>query len=862
LIVITNPEALDHIVIAPDSATITAGDSQAYTAEAFDQYNNSLGNVTGNTTFSITAGAGGSWADNVYTSEYAGNWTVTGTYEGKSGNATLTVNTGVLNHFNFDTISNQTAGAPFAVTIKAVDEWDNVVSTYTGTASLSDLSGSIAPLSTGNFTAGIWTGNVTITVPYTDDAITASDSPIIGTSNAFNVMIPEGMGVIYGYKFNDLNTNRIWDAGEPGIAGVTIKVGEGNQTTDQNGTYSFVVEPGNYTVEEVVPQGSYPTTPFRVIVAGVEADHSYRVDFGNAEIPEGMSAIYGMKFGDTNANGELDTNEAGIEGVTINLSNGNSTVTDGNGTYSFVVEPGNYTVQEVVPTGWRATTPTQVSLTVSQGQSQEVDFGNRENHDPVAVDDAYSVDENTTLNVASPGVLANDIDVDGDTLSVGVSSHAQHGTLTVNTNGSFVYIPTTNYSGTDSFTYEAWDGNLDSNNVAVVTITVNYVPTPPPPPPFVISVIVTPGNATVSISGTQQFTAMANYSDGSSGDVTSLATWSSGSSSVATVSAGLATAVAEGNTSITAVYGEKSGSATLNVIAGYPVSSIIVTPQSASIAVGQSQQFTATATYENGSSADVTVESIWASGNTTVATISAGNATGVGVGTSDITASLGNVTSEPAILNVGPAIVTSVIVTPEGGSVRVGGMQQLTATAKYSDGSTVDVTNQVTWSSSDEGIASVDDVGLATGKVVGDIEVTATLGTVSGSTTLTVYSPTLLSILVTPESASTPVNGTQQFTATGVYSDNSTLDVTASASWTSSDANVATIDGGLATGKGVGSTNIVASLGNVTSNTASLSVTAAVPWWLIGGIIGGLLALGLILFFLLRRRRREEPETA
>jgi len=288
----------------------------------------------------------------------------------------------------------------------------------------------------------------------------------------------------------------------------------------------------------------------------------------------------------------------------------------------------------------------------------------------------------------------------------------------------------------------------------------------------------------------------------------------------------------------------------------------VVMPQSASIVVGQNQQFTATATYGNGSSADVTSDAIWSSGNISVATITAGNATGVGVGTSDITASLNSVTSGPAILTVGPAVVTSIIITPEDGSVEVGNTQQLTATARYSDGSTANVTNQVIWSSADEGIASIDEGGLATGNVVGAVEITASLGSVSGSATLTVTSTRLLSILITPQSASIPVNGKQQFTARGVYSDNSSVDITGSATWASSDANVATIVGGSATGKGVGSTNIVASSGDVTSNPASLSVTAAIPWSLIGGIIGGLMALGLLLYFLLRRRRREEPEEA
>lgn len=90
---VTSAGSLDHIVILPGTATITAGNTKTYTAEAFDQGNNSLGDVTNDTTFEIQAGAGGSWAANIYTSAETGTWTVTGTYSGKSDTATLTVTT-------------------------------------------------------------------------------------------------------------------------------------------------------------------------------------------------------------------------------------------------------------------------------------------------------------------------------------------------------------------------------------------------------------------------------------------------------------------------------------------------------------------------------------------------------------------------------------------------------------------------------------------------------------------------------------------------------------------------------------------------------------------------------------------------
>ena len=97
---------------------------------------------------------------------------------------------------------------------------------------------------------------------------------------------------------------------------------------------------------------------------------------------------------------------------------------------------------------------------------------------PQAVDDTYTVAEDTTLNIAAPGVLSNDTDVDGNSLTVIKVSDPANGTLTLNTNGSFTYIPAANWNGADSFTYVANDGTEDSN-IATVSITVAPVNDPP-----------------------------------------------------------------------------------------------------------------------------------------------------------------------------------------------------------------------------------------------------------------------------------------------------------------------------------------------------------------------------------------------
>jgi len=95
------------------------------------------------------------------------------------------------------------------------------------------------------------------------------------------------------------------------------------------------------------------------------------------------------------------------------------------------------------------------------------------NDNPVAVADEYTTAEDTPLNVLVPGVLANDTSIDGDTLSAIFISGPSHGSLTLNSNGSFVYTPIAEYNGPDSFTYKANDGS--NSNVVTVSITVTLV---------------------------------------------------------------------------------------------------------------------------------------------------------------------------------------------------------------------------------------------------------------------------------------------------------------------------------------------------------------------------------------------------
>lgn len=93
------------------------------------------------------------------------------------------------------------------------------------------------------------------------------------------------------------------------------------------------------------------------------------------------------------------------------------------------------------------------------------------NTPPVANNDNYSVAGNEVLSIITPGVLANDSDVNADSLAAILASGPGHGQLTLNSNGGFVYSPTAGFAGSDSFTYRANDGKANSG-IATVSLVV------------------------------------------------------------------------------------------------------------------------------------------------------------------------------------------------------------------------------------------------------------------------------------------------------------------------------------------------------------------------------------------------------
>ncbi len=218
--------------------------------------------------------------------------------------------------------------------------------------------------------------------------------------------------------------------------------------TDFNGADSFTYTAGDGAATSSIATVSITVNPVNDIPVAV--DDSFATDedsvltgsvLGNDTDAEGDSLTATLVDGP--ANGTLELNEDGTFTYTP--------AANYNGTDSFT-----YTADDGTTTGTVAT----VSITVTAV-----------NDAPAAVDDSFTFDEDNSL---SASVLSNDVDVDGNSLTVALVDGPTNGTLTLNTDGTFTFTPTADFNGTDSFTYTATDGTATSNT-ATVSITVTPV---------------------------------------------------------------------------------------------------------------------------------------------------------------------------------------------------------------------------------------------------------------------------------------------------------------------------------------------------------------------------------------------------
>ena len=315
---------------------------------------------------------------------------------------------------------------------------------------------------TDGFTYQVSDGTLTDTATVTIQ-VNPSNQPPLGVADSF-VMTEDGQLVVTiagSVLANDSDPN-----GNPMTAALVAGPGTGTLAFNADGTFVYT-PPSNFagTVQftyrptDGLPGGNGNVTTVTIVVQGqndapvADDDGPYAASEDTALV---VNAASGLLAGDSDVDGNsltasLETGPA--NGTVVVNANGSFTYTPnanftGNDSFTYRVSDGN---------GGSDVATATITVAAS-------------NDLPTAVADSYTVGEDGNLTVgAVTGVLANDTDADSDPLTAVLVTGVSNGSLILNANGGFNYVPTANFAGTDSFTYRANDG---TGNSATVTVTI------------------------------------------------------------------------------------------------------------------------------------------------------------------------------------------------------------------------------------------------------------------------------------------------------------------------------------------------------------------------------------------------------
>ena len=350
------------------------------------------------------------------------------------------------------------------------------------------------------------------------------------------------------------------------------------------------------------------------------------------------------------------------------------------------------------------------------------------------------------------------------------------------------------------------EGKTGSSSITVIPVPVASV-----------TVSLTPNSITAV--GTAQAAAVTLDANGAvlTGRAVS---WSSSNTSVATVSAqGVVSAVAVGTANIIATSEGKTGSAPLTVTQA-PVATVTVSPPSATVFQGASEQLTVV--LEDAHHNVLTRPVSWSSSNPAVATVStSGLVTASGMGTTTITATSEGQTGTSSI-TVSQVPVASVSVALSPSTINVGQNAQASATLR--DAANNVLTGRfVTWTSDNPAVATVSASGVVTAIAAGSTQIRATSGGQAGTAVLTVTPIPVASVSVSLAASPIQIGQTTQATATTRDANNNVLTGRV-ITWSSDNTSVATVSGtGLVTAIAAGSANITAT-SEGKNGSASLTV--------------------------------------
>ena len=574
---------LSQFVFNTLSTPQTAGSAFTITITAKTSNGNTFTSYTGTNTLTVSSGtitpttttafAAGVWTGQVKLSQAGTGISISTSGSGKSGITNkITVNPGALDHFTFNTISSpQTAGKAFSITITAKDANGNTVTSYTGTNTLTASLGTISPISTSAFVAGVWTGSVSLSASSSGTTISTSGSSKSGASNLFNV----NAGTLDHFVFNSIGTQT---AGTAFSITISAKDANGNTVTSyagtntlsasagtisptSTGTFSSGIWTGSVTLSTagsaitISSTGSSKTsTSNSFTVNSLSLDHYV---FNTISTPQTAGSAFTITVTAKASNGNTITSYTGKPTLSISTGTINPTVTGAfsNGVWTSTVTTtgagSDVTIMATdgshsgVSNSFNVNSGAANRLVVSSGTSQVAGVAFSVT---VTAKDAYG---NTAASYtgrvhfsssdAGSGVsLPNDYKFQ----SVDLGIHAFTNGVTLMTVGTGVSV-----TATDTVT-----GSIAGSQTGIAVTRAG-----------VVNVVISPSGSSVTAGSSKTYSATASDAYGNTWDVTSLTTWSISSDAGGFWSGNVFTSAVAGSWTVTGTYASTSYTTVMTV---------------------------------------------------------------------------------------------------------------------------------------------------------------------------------------------------------------------------------------------------------------------------------------------------------
>ncbi|MDR6882894.1 Ig-like domain-containing protein [Bacillus sp. 3255] len=318
------------------------------------------------------------------------------------------------------------------------------------------------------------------------------------------------------------------------------------------------------------------------------------------------------------------------------------------------------------------------------------------------------------------------------------------------------------------------------------------------------------------LNGTEDIKIMATYPNGDIADVSDKVVWTTDKANVADAIKGKVTGYSVGTANLTATYGTKSTTVTVDVDSTLKLE---LSKQSILLKRNATGELKLTATYADGKTEDITDRAEWASSDEDVVQVTKGKLSAIAMGEAKVYAKYGE---KEVAANVDVEVPRRLVVDTDLVAMQAGQEQQLTLHATYADGTSADVTDSAEWSVDEENVAFVTK-GKITSYKAGIATVTAAYGGKKTTTKVEVDVPTI--IKASKKIVNLQIGGTDKVTLTASFKDGREVDVTSKAEWTTSSKDIAESRSGDITGLATGAATITAKYG---TRTAVIQVSVGV----------------------------------